>query len=139
MQLDVITPEKTIYSGEIDELALNTADGEIAILPHHVNLFTKIMPGEMIIKVNKKDQYLAVTGGFLEVTENKVTVLADYAVKADEIEVEKAIAAQKRAEDVIKRKKEGVSERDFANAQADLRRALLELHVANRRRRKAVQ
>lgn len=139
MHLDVITPEKTIYSGDIEELAINTADGEIAILPHHVNLFTKIMPGEMIIKVNKKDQYLAVTGGFLEISNNTITVLADYAVKADEIEVDKAIAAQKRAEEIIRRKKEGISEKDFATAQADLRRALLELHVANRRRRKTVQ
>ena len=139
MHLDVITPEKTIYSGEIEELAINTANGEIAILPHHVNLFTRIMPGEMIFKVNKKDQYLAVTGGFLEISDNVITVLADYAVKADEIEVDKAIAAQKRAEEIIRRKKEGVSEKDFATAQADLRRALLELHVANRRRRKTVQ
>ncbi|MBU4016597.1 hypothetical protein KKF69_03915 [Patescibacteria group bacterium] len=67
--------------------------------------------------------------------ENKVTILADYAVQSEEIEVEKALEAKKRAEDILKKTKEKVSDRDFALAQAELRRAVMELHVANRRRR----
>jgi F-type H+-transporting ATPase subunit epsilon len=135
MQLEIITPEKIIYTGEVDEIVVNTGDGEIAILPHHVNLFTKVMPGELILKINNKDQFLAITGGFLEVDNNKVTILADYAVRSESIDVEKALEAQKRAEEILRRKKEHISEEDFAMAQADLRRAILELKIAHRRRR----
>jgi len=133
MQLEIITPEKIIYKGTVDEIIVNTADGEIAVLPHHVNLFSKVMPGEVTLKVGGKNQYLAITGGFLEVSKNKVTMLADYAIHAEEIDVEKALEAQKRAEELLKKKKEGLSEQDFAVAQGELGRAILELHVARRR------
>jgi len=134
MQLVIITPEKIIYDGEVEEILVNTADGEIGILPHHMDLFTKIMPGELVLKVNKKSQFLGIAGGFLEVNSNKVTILADYAVRAEDIEVEKAVEAKKRAEEALKKKKEGMSERDFAAAQADFRKAIMELKVADKRR-----
>lgn len=136
MQLEIITPEKITYQGEVDEIVINTADGQIGILPHHVNLFTKVMPGEVTLKIGGKDQYLAITGGFLEVSNNKVTILADYAVHAEDIDVDKALEAQKRAEEVLKKKKEGISEQDFASAQGAFGRAILELSVARRRHRK---
>lgn len=139
MNLEIVTPEKIIYKGDIDELIVNTAAGEIAVLPHHVNLFTKILPGEVTIKIAGRTQFLAVTEGFLEVSNNNASILADYAVRAEEIEVEKAIEAQKRAEAVLKKAKEDIGERDFATAQADLRRALLELHVAKRRHKSRVE
>lgn len=135
MLLNVITPNKTVFSEEIQELTVSTPGGQIGILPHHMPLVTSVLPGEMIMKIKGKESYYAVTGGFLEVNDKGVTLLADYAVHSDEIEVEKAVAAKKRAEEVLKRVKEGVSERDFALAQSDLRRAVSELHVASRRRR----
>jgi len=118
---------------------VTTASGEIAVLPHHVNLFTKVEPGEMTIKIGGKDQFLAITGGFLEVSNNKITLLADYAVRADEIEVGKALEAQKRAEEILKKKESGISAQDLAAAQGDLRRAILELKVANRRHHSSPQ
>jgi len=133
MQLEIVTPEKTIYTGEVDEIVVNTADGEIAVLPHHVNLMTKVLPGEMTLKISGKTQYLAITGGFLEVINNKISLLADYAVRAEEIEINKALEAQKRAEDIIKKKESGITAQDFANAQAELAKAILELKVARRR------
>lgn len=139
MTLEIVTPEKIIYKGDVDEINVNTSNGQLTILPHHVNLFTKVLPGEVIMKVGGKEQFLAITGGFLEISHNKITILADYAVRAEEIEVEKALEAQKRAEAILKKKEEGISERDFAEAQGELRKALLELHIANRRRRKAPQ
>lgn len=139
MTFEIVTPEKLIYKGDVDEIIVNTADGEIAVLPHHVNLFTKVLPGELTMKISGKEQFLAITGGFLEVSEDKVTILADYAVRAEEIEVEKAIEAQKRAEAILKKKEEGITAQDFAEAQGELRKALLELHVANRRHRKSPQ
>jgi len=138
MKLAIVTPEKNIYEGEVDELNINTAAGEISILPHHVNLFTKIEPGELILKISGKEQFMAITGGFLEINNNKVTILADYAVHADEIEVQKAMEARKRAEEILKKKESQLSERDFAQAQAAFTQALLELKVANRRHRKSI-
>ncbi len=135
MHLKVLTPNKEIFSEEIDELIVNTVDGQIGILPNHIQLVTRIMPGEMILKIKGKQQYFAITGGFLEVSNNKITILADYAVYSEDIEVEKVLQAKRRAEEILKRAKEDISERDFATAQADLRRAVVQLHVANRRRR----
>lgn len=134
MHLDVITPTKKIFSDEVDEVIVNTATGQIAILPHHVDLLTKIVPGEMIIKHKNQEQYLAVTGGFLELSNNRMTILADYAVRSEDIEVEKVIEAQKRAEVLLKKKEEGISERDMAVAENDIRRSVLELKVAERRK-----
>lgn len=135
MQLKVITPDKTVVTEDIEEITVNTPGGQIGILPHHMPLVTAVTPGEMILKIKGKIQHYAVTGGFMEVNRDGVTILADYAIHSEEIEVEKAMAAKKRAEEILKKKEEGISERDFAVAQSDLRRAVLELHVANRRRK----
>jgi F-type H+-transporting ATPase subunit epsilon len=135
MQLELITPEKVVLRDEVDELSVYTPQGQITILPHHANLITKVIPGEMIVKTQGKEYFLAVTGGFLEVANNKITILADYAVRSEDIEVEKALKAQEKAREILKKKQEGISERDFALAEADLRKSILELHVANKRRR----
>lgn len=132
---EIITPEKIAYKDEIEEVIIPTTSGQIAILPNHTALFTQLESGEIVIKKNNKEQYLAITGGFLEVNKNNVTLLADYAVRMEEIEVSKALEAQKRAEKLMKEGEEKVSKRDFAIAQADLRRSILELKVASRRRR----
>lgn len=135
MQLTVITPNRTVLSEDIEELTLETINGQMGILPHHMPLVTSIKPGEMTLKIKKKLRHYAITGGFLEVGKDGITILADYAIHSEEIDYEKAMAAKKRAEEVLKRAKEGISERDFALAQSDLRRAVLELHVAKRRHR----
>lgn len=127
--LEVITPEKVVFNGEIDELVIDTVNGQIAILPNHANLVTKLIPGEMKIIKGKTEQVLAATGGFLEVGKNKVTILADYAVRAQDIEIAKAQEAQKRAQQAMKEK---ASEKDFRMAEAELQKALLQLKVARR-------
>ncbi|HWY80272.1 MAG TPA: ATP synthase F1 subunit epsilon [Candidatus Sulfotelmatobacter sp.] len=139
MQLEIVTPEKIIYQGDVDELYINTSGGEIGILPHHVNLFTQIEPGELRLKISEKEQFMAVTGGFLEVSNNKITILADYAVHAEEIEVEKAMEARKRAEEILKKKESQITEQEFAAAEAAFKQAIAELKVVNRRRNRPVQ
>lgn len=133
MHLQIITPEKIVFDEEIEEIVVPTLSGEIAILPHHIDLLTQIVPGEMAIRHNNKTQHLAITGGFLQITNNSVSILADYAVRSEEINTQKALEAQKRAEELLKKKEEGISEKDFAIAQADIRRAVLELKVAKKR------
>ncbi len=129
LHLEVITPEKVILDEEVDEITITTVTGEISILPNHENLLTKILPGEMIIKKNGKEDHFAITGGFLEVSENKISILADYAVHADNIEIAKAQEAQERAK---KRMQEHENDKDFQIAEAELRKAILELKVARK-------
>ena len=135
MYLEIVTPEKVVFKEEIDELIVPTVNGEIAILPNHVNLLTQIDAGEMIIKVKKKEQVLAITGGFLQIQNNNITVLSDFAIRSEEIDAKQALEAQKRAEEMLKKNKEDMSERDFAQVQADMRKAILELKVARKRHR----
>ena len=132
IQLTVITPVKQVLKESVDELIVQTNSGEITVLPSHIPLLTKVAPGELTIKKGGKMSHFALTGGFMEVKENLVTILADYAVRAEDIEVAKAKEAQERAENTMKQK---VSQRDFAIAEADLRRSIVELQVARRHRK----
>jgi len=130
--LTVVTPEKTIVDTEVDEMIVPTTSGEITILPHHVALFTQLAEGELVMKHNNKSDSLVVVGGFVEVGGKSVTVLADYAAHGKDISAIEAQKAKERAEKALKEKK---SEVDFAIAEAEFRRALLELKVANKYKR----
>lgn len=139
MELEIVTPEKIIFQGDVDEIYVNTADGAIGILPHHINLFTKLVPGELKLKISGREQYMAITSGFLEVYKNKVTILADYAVHADEIDVNKAMEARRRAEEILKKRESRMTEQEFAAAEAAFKQAIAELKVAGHRRKRPIQ
>lgn len=131
--LEIITPETVVYKDEVDEVVAPTVNGEIAILPNHINLLTQINPGELIVKKGTIEQYLAITGGFLEINGNKVSILADYAIKAQDIEIAKVTEAKKRAEKLMEEK---ISSNDLKVAEAEIIKAILELKVANKHRRR---
>lgn len=132
LNLTITTPEKKVLDETVDEIVVPTTAGEIAILTNHVDLLTAIKPGEITIKKANKTSHFGITGGFLEVSSNNVSILADYAVRAKDIEIAKAEQAKERAEKAMKEK---VSQRDFAEAEAQLRRSLMELEIGKRRRR----
>ncbi len=132
---EIISPEKVVYKEEVEEIIVPTTSGQLTILPNHATLMSQVTSGEIIVKKNGKEYYMAITGGFLEVNNNNVSILADYAVRSEEIEVAHAIEAQKRAEKIMKDSDEKVSKKDFALAQAQFLRSILELKVASRRRR----
>lgn len=131
--LEIITPEKVIYKDEVDEIIVPTENGEIAILPNHINLLTQVNPGELIIKKGTSQQYLAITGGFLEVQGNKISILAEYAVKAQDIEVARSMEAKKRAEKVMSEKS---TDNELRIAQAEMIKAILELKVATKHKKR---
>ena len=131
MILELVTPEKIVLSEEVDEVTVPTTTGEITVLPKHVSLVTQVSPGELIVRKSGKVEHFAITGGILEVSKEKVVILGEHAIRADDIEVAKAEEAKRKAE---QRMKERVSEEDFATIEADLRRSLLELKVARKRR-----
>ena len=128
---EIITPEKVIFKDDISEVIVPSVNGELAILPNHASLVTKISEGLLTIKKDGKEHLLAITGGFLEVNNNKVSILADYAIRSEEIEESKAQEARKRAEKAMEEK---TSDRDFALAESQFKRAILELKVAHKRR-----
>lgn len=130
--LNIVTPGKVVFKEDINEVIVPTTTGELTILPNHASLVTQVGSGELTIKKDGKDFFLAVTGGFLQVNNNNVTILADYAVRSEEIEVAKAEEAQKRAEKAMHEK---ASDQDFALAEAQFKKAILELKVARRRRK----
>ncbi|MBI5044753.1 MAG: ATP synthase F1 subunit epsilon [Candidatus Levybacteria bacterium] len=134
MNLKILTPEKITFEGDIDELIVPTITGEIAILPHHIDLLTQVSDGELVIKNKGKQEHIAITGGFLQINKDTLTLLADYAVHSEKINAQKALEAQKRAEEILKKKSEHTTEQDLAIAQAEMRRAILELKVARKRK-----
>lgn len=131
--LEIITPEKIVYKDEADEIVVPTINGEIAILPNHIGLLTQVRPGELIIKKGSGQQYLAITGGFLEVADNKVSILTDYAIKAQDIEVARAQEAKKRAEKAMSEK---TTDNELKIAQGEMIKAILELKVATKHKRR---
>lgn len=137
MLLEIITPEKSVLSEEVDEVLAPTESGQIGILPHHVNLVTQLTHGEMIVKKGGKERFIAVAGGFLEVNKDKVTILADYAEHAQDIDMDKAQQAQKRAEELLAKKKFELTPEEITIIEGELRRALLQQHIAQRHHRKS--
>lgn len=133
LTFQIVTPEKVVFEDEVDEIIAPTTNGQIAILPNHVSVLTRVTSGEIVTKKAGKENFLAVTGGFLEVANNKVTLLADYAVNSANINVAKAEEAKKRAEKAMQEK---TSEEDFAMASSELQKALLELKVATKRKQR---
>ena len=93
MRLEIITAERRVYSDDVDLVVAPGLEGQLGILPHHAPLMSSLQPGELIIRKDGEETYLAVSGGFLEVLDNQVTVLADAAERSDEIDEERAQAA----------------------------------------------
>jgi F-type H+-transporting ATPase subunit epsilon len=132
--LEIISPEGVSYNDEVQEVILPSTTGEIAILPNHAPLFTKLSEGEAVIVKDKKEIQVAIFGGFVEITKHKVTVLSDFAVRADSIEIGKVEEAKKRAEEILDGK---IANEDFAMAEKELQKALFSLKIADKMRKRS--
>ena len=131
MRLEVITAEQQVYSDEVEVLIAPGIDGELGILPHHAPLMTALQPGEILIRKGGEETYLAVSGGFLEVMGNQVTILADACERSDEIDEERAQEAMQQAQERLASRTADI---DLSQATAEVRRAESRLRVARRRR-----
>ena len=135
LTVDVVTAERSVLSEEgVDEIVVPGIEGELTVLPMHAPLLTMIKPGLMRIKRGNDETEFAITGGFLEVREDKVTILADTAERAEEIDVAAAEEARRRAEQQLAQR--DAAEVDLARVSAELQKQLLRLKVAERRRRR---
>jgi len=134
IKLEIVTAERLIYSEDVNMVVAPGVMGYLGILPHHAPLMTMLQPGELRIKKESEEISLAVTGGFMEVRQDKILVLADAAERAEEIDIARAEAAKKRAEDRLKER--GMVGVDHLRAELALHRSLARLKVAERRRKK---
>ena len=134
IRLDIVSPDKgEIFSKDIDMLIVRSTAGELGILPRHANLLTELLPHAMRIKMNGGENLVALGGGFMEVTPEKITVLADSAELPENIDVERAQRAKKRAEERIAQYKQTTKESliDIDRANRALARAKARLLVKN--------
>lgn len=132
-RLEIVTAERVVYSEDVNILVAPGIDGELGILPRHAPLLTVLKPGEIRVVKDGEESYMAVSGGFLEVLGNKVTILADTAEHAGEIDLQRAEAALKRAQEAVASRS---SDMDLERALAEIRRSQARLKVAQRRTRR---
>jgi F-type H+-transporting ATPase subunit epsilon len=131
LKLQIVTPEGIAYTDDVEMVGLRTVDGQIGILPHHIRLMTQMLPGEMMVRKNGSDQFLAVGEGMVEVTGEHVAIATDMAIAADSIDEAKVEEARQRAEARLRDK---ISDEEVASVNASLARSLAQLHVKRRRR-----
>lgn len=132
LRLEIITPEETAYSEDVELVTLPGVAGEFGVYPQHVPLMTQMVPGELTVRKDGRDLFIATGGGLIEVTTTRVSILTDLAVAADRIDEAKAEEARRRAE---ARLREKLSDEEVASVNASLARSLAQLRVKRRQRR----
>ena len=133
LHVEVVTAERELYSGEADMVSAPGSEGRLGILPRHAALLTTLMPGELTIKLDGAEEPIFVSGGFLEVSGNIVTVLADTAEYAEEIDQARAEAARRRAQERLEQAESDVDRAELLGA---LERAMSRIRVAELARRR---
>jgi F-type H+-transporting ATPase subunit epsilon len=131
IKLEIVTPEAKIFSDDVDMVTLTGGDGEMGILPQHMPLMTELVAGEIVAQKGKETIFLAVGDGFVQVTGDRVAVLTDMAINAENIDEAKAEEALRRAE---ARLAEKITSEEAARVQAALMQATAQLKVKRRRR-----
>ena len=136
IHVDVVSVESQIYSGEAEFVVAPGVMGELGIYPRHAALFTQIRPGALRIKLPDRDEeeLVFVQGGFLEVQPHVVTVLADTAIRAKDLDEAKALEARKSAEEALQNK---TSKEEIATAEAELASAMAQLEAIRKLRHRA--
>jgi F-type H+-transporting ATPase subunit epsilon len=135
MKVDIVSAEEAIFSGEVEFLVAPAQMGEVGIYPRHTSLITRIKPGAVRMKIpnQAEEELVFVSGGILEVQPQVVTILADTAVRGDDLDEAKALEAKQRAEAAMKDRSDKM---DFARAQAELAEAVAQLQAIQKLRKR---
>lgn len=133
IKVEIVTAERIVYSEDVDIIVAPGIEGEIGILPHHAPLMTSLKEGELMMRKDGEEIFMAISSGFLEVRPDRVIILADSAERSEEIDITRAEEAKRRAEERISKL---TSEVDLARAEAALRRSLIRLKVGEKRKRR---
>jgi len=131
LRLEIVTPDGKAYSEDVEMVTLTGVQGEMGILPQHIPLMTRMVPGELVVREGGRDLFVAVGEGLMQVTGTRVNILTDMAVAADKIDEAKAEEARRRAE---ARLREKLSDEEVATINASLARSLAQLRVKRRHR-----
>ncbi|MBI2600019.1 ATP synthase F1 subunit epsilon [Candidatus Daviesbacteria bacterium] len=131
LHLKIVTPEGQAFDDEVNAVTVPSSEGELGILPHHASLMAKLIPGELKIKKNGKEESLAIGGGFLQVNENTATIMTDLATYAADIDERAVEEAKKRAEQALA---QTLSDEEYADTLAALEKSLAQLRVKRRHR-----
>ncbi|MCL2123238.1 MAG: F0F1 ATP synthase subunit epsilon [Desulfovibrionaceae bacterium] len=130
LQLEVVTPDKQVVSQAVEYVSAPGVEGEFGVLPNHVNLLSALAIGALRFNADGKSRHVFISGGFADVSNNTVTVLAEAAEAAEDIDQVRAQAARERAEKRLAEKAEKV---DIARAEASMKRAVIRLNIATGR------
>lgn len=131
LKLEIVTPDGTIYSEDVEMVTLPGIEGQMGIYPQHVPLMTQMVPGEISVRKAAHDYYLAVGEGLIEIAGDHVVVLTDMAIAAEKIDEAKVEEARQRAETRLSEK---LSDEEVASVNASLARSLAQLQVKRRQR-----
>jgi F-type H+-transporting ATPase subunit epsilon len=131
LKLEIVTPQSTMFSGDVEMVTLPGVDGEMGVYPNHVRLMTQMVPGQVTVQQNGAEQLIAVGEGMVEVTATRVSIVTDMAINADQIDEAKVEEARARA---AARLEDKISDEEVASVNASLARSLAQLQVKRRRR-----
>ena len=131
LRLEIVTPEATVYSQDVEMVTLPAVGGQMGVLPQHIRLMTQMVPGEMIVRKDGHDDFLAVGEGLVEVTNERVSIVTNMAVAVESIDEAAAEEARQRA---AARLKEKLSSEEVTSVNASLARSLAQLNVKRRHR-----
>ena len=131
IRLEIVTPEATVYSEEVEMVTLPGVEGQMGVLPQHVRLMTKLVPGELIVRKDGHDDFMAVGDGLVEVSNEHIAIVTNMAIGLDKIDEAAAEEARQRA---AARLREKISAEEVASTNAALARSLAQLHVKRRHR-----
>ena len=132
LRLEIVTPSAIAYEHDVEMVTLPAVDGQIGIYPQHVPLLTRIVPGEIIVRRDGREEILAVGEGLVEITGDHIAIATDMAIAAEEIDEAAVKAARERAEARLRDK---ISDEEVATVNASLARSLAQLRVKSRHRR----
>jgi F-type H+-transporting ATPase subunit epsilon len=136
LTVEIVTAERQVLTDEADMVIAPAAEGTVGILPRHAPLLAALNPGVMVLKKDGQEELLAVSGGFLQVSNNRVLILADTAERADEVDEQRAAEARARAETALAEARAHPGSVQTEAARASLRKSLARLNVVQRRRRR---
>jgi F-type H+-transporting ATPase subunit epsilon len=131
LRLEIVTPQATVFSDQVELVTLPGVDGEMGVYPNHVRLMTQMVPGQVTVQQNGAERLIAVGEGMVEVTATRVSIVTDMAIDADQIDEAKVEEARARA---AARLQEKISDEEVASVNASLARSLAQLQVKRRRR-----
>lgn len=133
LRITLVTPDRTLFQGEVDSVSLPTPDGEITVLPHHIPLISIVVPGSIVIRSGGEEHLFAVSRGAVEIDGQSIEIIVDAADRAEELEEQAILAAKAQAEKLRSERRD--DQEGFAEATAVLERELAKLHVVRRRRK----